>query len=261
MTEVLQRFAGGDPELPNGFAEHAPMGAEALLTLGVDPDAVATWARRHEPVPLAPGSPSLRVRAHVLAELEADGWRTVVARRASALLPRLDAHLFHGLLRTAHAVRTIERRDDLWSRAELATALAGWAVWAGHSRDRDADPQVAEPLGAVLDAARRGAGAFVGDPSIFTLHAVTGPMAFLVLAPHLGEADHARAARAFADTHRRHRVAAPDPLDVERVRPDAAALRALADRWDAHPAKLTEAALRAHDLTGDPVFLRVADTA
>ncbi len=237
------------------------MDAEALLTLGVEPAAVATWAQRHEPVPLAEGSPLPRLRALVLAELTSDGWRSVVTRRVGALVPRLDVHLFHGLIRTAHAVRTIERRNDPVVRSELATALAGWARWAEHGRDRDAEPSATDPTAVVLDAARRGAGAFVSDPSIFTLHAVTAPMAYLLLAPHLAEADQVRAARAFAHTHRRHSPAAPDPLDGERVRPDAAALRSLADRWDAHPAKLTEAALRAHDATGDPVFLRVADTA
>jgi len=42
--------------------------------------------------------------------------------------------------------------------------------------------------------ARRGAAAFVATPSIFTLHAVTAPMAYLLLGQHLDAAlrGHAR---------------------------------------------------------------------
>ena len=32
----------------------------------------------------------------------------------------------------------------------------------------------------------------------------------------------------------------------------------MAEHWDAHPAKLVEACTRAHERTGDPVFLLAA---
>lgn len=260
VTAVLTRFAAADPELANGFAEHAPMGADALLALGVAPDVVVTWAAKHQPRPLDPASALVPARTALVHQLEAEGWRAVLAARVPALLPQAGAHLFHGLIRTAHAVRAIEAADDEWTRTELATALAGWAAWAADSRTDDASPTEPEPLDAVLGAARRGAGAFAAQPSIFSLHAVTAPMAYLLLAPHLAEADHAVAARAFAHTHRRHPAVTAEPTDELLRLPDAAARRALAERWDAHPAKLTEAAVRGYEATGDAVFLRAAAT-
>ena len=110
----------------------------------------------------------------------------------------------------------------------------------------------------MLDAARRGAAAFVAKPTIITLHAVTAPMAFLLLAPHLEPPTCGAAVAAFARSHRRH--GAPAAIQAAAVVPEQAALTALADRWDAHPAKLVEATLRAHRLTGEAVFLQAAST-
>jgi hypothetical protein len=90
--------------------------------------------------------------------------------------------------------------------------------------------------------ARRGAGAFVATPSIFTLHAVTAPMAYLLVADHLDADTHAVAAAVFARTHRRHPV--PPVRTDHAVVPTVAELARLTRQWDAHPAKLVEAALR-----------------
>lgn len=131
LTVVLERFARANPELTNGFAEHAPMGAEALLTLGVTPSAVVAWAAQHQPTTLPASSP--------LAIL----------------------------------------RDDI--ERELAD----------------------EP------------------------------------------------------THRRCGEPARHAADLTSSQ-DPAAIASLSQRWDAHPAKLVEAALRGHTLTGDVVFLQAA---
>ncbi|MFN0091452.1 MAG: hypothetical protein ACKVWR_14475 [Acidimicrobiales bacterium] len=177
------------------------------------------------------------------------------------MVDQLDAHLFHGLIRTAHAVRSLQGVDDQPRRAELAAGLASWVAWAlvpaGAPQPEADTATTAAPLAVVLDAARRGAGAFAAKPTIFTLHAVTAPMAFLLLAEHVDESIHARAAAAFARTHHGHgqppaRAGEPTPT------PDPAAIARLAQRWDAHPAKLIEAALRGHTLTGDVVFLDAA---
>lgn len=255
---VQARFAGADPELPNGFAEHAPMGVDALLALGLDPDAVVAWAARHDPVPLAPASPVAVHRAKIVGELERLAWDEVLRHHTAGLAGRLDARLFHGLIRTAHAVRGLRPGADPAGLGELATALAAWHVWAesdgGPGERASGRPAIVDVPGVVVDAARRGAGACATRPSIVTIHAVTAPMAFLLLADLLDDATVAAAAGAFARTHARYGPPPQSPPDGA-TRPGPDRLASLLDRWDAHPAKLTEAALRGFDATGDAVFL------
>jgi hypothetical protein len=252
MAIVHRRFANAEAELANGFAEHATMGAEAMLTLGLDPVAVLAWADRHDPVPVADSSPLGVARKAILRELAEGEWASVLRRRVEPLAARLDAHLFHGLIRTAHATRALQHCDCVDARTELAAGLAAWTVWAGDEHEVIRST-AADPRAEILEMARRGAGAFAATPSIFTLHAVTAPMAYLMLADHLDADTDAVAAAVFAHTHRRH--------PVPSVRPDHAAAPTEAERahltrqWDAHPAKLVEAALRGYAQTGDAVFL------
>lgn len=256
MTAVHARFADAEPELANGFAEHATMGAEAMLALGLDPAAVVAWAFRHQPVPLPALSPLRTERDRIAADLADRHWGEVLGDCAGSLVDRLDTHLFHGLIRTAHAARALRTLDGPEARAELALALAAWTLWAGAPRPDvtplDAPSGATEPLTQVLEAARRGAAAYVTTPSIFTLHAITAPMAYLLIADHLDAHAHATAAGVFTRTHGDH----PEPPSRpnERPAPGPDQLAALALRWDAHPAKLVEAALRGHNLTGDATF-------
>lgn len=261
---VQARFATADPELPNGFAEHTPMGVDALLALGLDPDAVVAWAARHDPVPLGPATPVAAHRAQIVGELERLAWDEVLRRHTAGLAGRLDAHLFHGLIRTAHAVRGLRAGPHPAGLGELATALAAWHAWA--ERDGDpGEPAAGQPSGAeaaelVVDAARRGAVACAARPSIFTIHAVTAPMAFLLLADLLDDTTVAAAAGAFARTHARYAAPAePSPPPGRTTPPGPDRLASLLDRWDAHPAKLTEAALRGFEATGDVVFLAAVE--
>jgi hypothetical protein len=252
MARVHERFADAEPELANGYAEHATMGAEAMLTLGLDPAAVVSWAFQHEPVPVPEGSQLRVVRDSIAAELRDGDWRVVLRMRAGDLVDRLDRHLFHGLIRTAHAVRALERRDGAEARAELAMGLAAWRSWAGPERHAVTPSAAADPLAEVLEFARRGAAAFAAKPSIFTLHAVTAPMDYLLIADHLDESVHVVAAGLFANTHKRH-VAVAARAD-DRPAPSPELLAGLLHRWDAHPAKLVEAALRGRALSGDAAF-------
>lgn len=102
---VQARFAGADPELQNGFAEHAPMGADALLALGLEPEAVVRWASRHTPRDLAADGAVAQRRTVLLDELGRRPWDDVLRAEVARLAPHVGAHLFHGLIRTAHAVR------------------------------------------------------------------------------------------------------------------------------------------------------------
>jgi hypothetical protein len=237
LQQVAERFARANPDLANGFAEHAPMGTEALLHLGVDAERAVAWSERHQPHPLPPDANAAQLGAAIREELATDDWRAVAAAHVAVLADRCDAHLFHGLIRTAHAVRALERLDAPALRDELAAGLAAWTAWAGRPRDD-------QPFD----------GAFVVSPSIINLHAVTGPMAWALVSPLVDEHTRRRAATSFARSHRRHPAveATPDPA---ATLPGPAALASLADHWDAHPAKLAEAALRAHESTEHPVFL------
>lgn len=257
MAIIHRRFANAEAELANGFAEHATMGAEAMLTLELDPATVLAWADRHHPLPTTDRSALSVARAEIERELAANDWVSVLRNRVALLAARLDAHLFHGLIRTAQAARALRRDDGPDGRSELATGLAAWTVWAG-DKHGVAPSTAADPLAEILESARRGASAFATSPSIFTLHAVTAPMAYLLLAEYLAADTHAIAAAAFARTHRRHPV--PPARLAPAVVPTASELAKLAQHRDAHPAKLVEAALRGYARSGDATFLDAVAT-
>jgi hypothetical protein len=259
MTIVHERFAMANPELEHGFAEHVTMGADAMLSLGIAPGSVQAWAMRHQPALLPAGSEIGAAHAVILAELAAGEWRDVARSLVIRLAGDLDAHLFHGLIRAAHAVRTLERHDDQAGRRELVLGLDAWAIWAGSSVPRGFEPpaQTGDLLAAITDAARRGAGAFVAKLSIVTLHAVTAPLAFLLVADLLDRPTFDLAARVLARTHARY-PEFPDGLSDPAPKPSPASLESLVSEWDAHPAKLAEAALRGHSLSGETVFLDAA---
>jgi hypothetical protein len=87
-------------------------------------------------------------------------------------------------------------------------------------------------------------------------------MAYMMIAHHLDSSVHGIAAAAFRQTHAKaigdfdsdkgEALSAPIPsLDQTH-------LAALAEKTDAHPIKLTEAALRAYQITADDLFLKAA---
>ncbi|MFE9328597.1 hypothetical protein ACIHDR_47490 [Nocardia sp. NPDC052278] len=137
------------------LANHGPMGAEALATLG-HTDAVASWVetyRRamsfHEPpqarFPLDENDelswrPALGVFERVgdwdqlfVRELAEAPWQDVLVRWWPRLIPGLYSQLTHGLIRTAHAVRSLSATPEP-SRAQLVELARGLAYWAGRYR-------------------------------------------------------------------------------------------------------------------------------
>jgi len=144
FDDALERFHQVDLEYAGGLANHGPMGAEALESLGHQakiPAFVDIYA---------PRLPPLR-RGEVLAEaaradalgdmdrspdwvatfeslVESGDWRSLIRSEVPALLPGLFAAAGHGLLRAAHAVRALEREDSPLRRRELAHGLAYWAA-------------------------------------------------------------------------------------------------------------------------------------
>ncbi|HET6347233.1 MAG TPA: hypothetical protein VFH51_20040 [Myxococcota bacterium] len=276
LDAIYARYEDSDPFMPNGFIDHATMGAEALVALGLGPH-VETWLTSH-PVRRATlpatGEPLEATweaalghddrhgdwLAHFQVEVTRAPHADVLQRWVPRLLQDVGARLFHGLLRTAHAVRALDHRDTPARRSELAHGLALWASGVSVHPEDAASGRGPLPAEALLRHARGGAEVFLRAPNVPTLHLVTGPMAYMLLAPHLPAEAHALADVAFT------RVRQTLPELLARMRPprftgeafDEAHLEALAHVADAHPAKLTEACLRAFRATHDDIFLAAA---
>jgi len=153
IDEVLTRVDHIGFEIGPGFTGHAPMAAEALIALG-HPDEAVPWIDHyicevpHHPRPEPTGS---RIDRHVeadwrgaLGDLERLGdwvvlfqeevddapWADVLARWWPRLLPGFAGGLTHGLIRTAHAVRSLaaEPHPTARERRELRDGLAYWAA-------------------------------------------------------------------------------------------------------------------------------------
>ncbi|MFI1797849.1 hypothetical protein ACH427_10880 [Streptomyces sp. NPDC020379] len=158
VNDALERMhdLGYERGAQGDLANHGPMGAEALAVLGHG-DEVAAWVEgyrtvmpHHEvPAPrfaLDPADPASWRPAlgdfsragdwEVLfaRELAAAPWREVLTRWWPRLLPGLLAGLTHGVIRTAHAVRSLAAapRPTPGQLTELARGLAYWAARFAH---------------------------------------------------------------------------------------------------------------------------------
>jgi hypothetical protein len=153
MTDAYERLDGlGYERGEREFANHGPMAAEALCTLGFG-DEAASWVEDYKRRMTHHDPPEPRFRLdpsdeqswqEALGRFERAGdwenlfrreltdrpWREVLARWWPRLVPGLMAALTHGLIRTAHAVRCLaatDRPEDL-ALTELARGLAYWAA-------------------------------------------------------------------------------------------------------------------------------------
>lgn len=149
LDENLERLAATGPEYAGGLTSHAPMVAEALVCLG-RAELVEPWVSGYLPrldgpprglAPIARGewhrALGRRERvadwtAYFRRAIAEDGWRPVAARWWPRLLPGVAAGATHGIIRTAHALRSVAAVETSRREAELATALAYWA--ADHTR-------------------------------------------------------------------------------------------------------------------------------
>jgi hypothetical protein len=280
LDAVYEKYARSHPFLPiTHFVDHATMGPEAMVGLGLGQQ-VQAWVAHHDVRTVEPPSTGIDIETNWTAALGRPGchgdwlarldrevregrFEDVVARWVPRFLHEVGTWLFHGLIRTAHAVRALEHRDTPARRGELARGLALWAIGVKTPPPGRGVPIESPALARdILHLARAGAAAFVDDPSIPAVHWVTGPMAYLLIAHHLDPRIHPVAVASFARTHagalegfrdaeRRSQSAAIPRLDEEQ-------LERLTKETDAHPIKLTEAALRAYERTDDELFLRAA---
>jgi hypothetical protein len=280
LDEAFQRMAACGFEMPNGFVNHGAMACEALAALGFESE-VTTWAERFArsagPEVRAEKSRSFEWRDALgdyrrLPEwigffevaIAGDGWPSVVEIWAPRLLPSLATALFHGAIRTGHAVRAVAAADTEARREELARALGYWAARWRSGELAGPPPEVDDLRLAIVDAAADGAHHYLARPNIFHLHGVTGAMAVDLLAPHIRATDQAAGlaqvqaehAALYAGTN-----SGPTPRTAgPTTGPTGAELATTAEASrDPHQVKLVEACRRGFELTGDPVFTAAAE--
>jgi len=154
LDEALALLQRAEPECKGGMSTHAPMAAEALCALG-SADKVLSWVERYDApllrIPVAANpirSQDWRAllgprkgtatweeanprwadwRQFFLAGLSETPWRELLDTWAGRLAPGMSGAATHGVIRTAHAVRSLARRDTPQRRGELARGLAYWA--------------------------------------------------------------------------------------------------------------------------------------
>jgi len=281
LDDVYAKYHDTNPFTPvTHFVDHSTMGPEALVGLGMG-HTVTRWMAHHRARPYDPPVSGISIPAawreaigrkdchgdwlrHFDSELGEQPATAVLAVWVERFVHDVGTLLFHGLIRTAHAARALQHKDTPARRGELARGLALWAIGLRSASPGEAPQQAAniDWTGEIMRCAEAGATTFVRKSTIPNLHLVTGPMAYLMIAPHLDARTHGMAATAFRQTHakafesfaadRRHAASEPN------ASLDHSHLEALADKTDAHPAKLTEAALRAYQATGDDLFLKAA---
>jgi hypothetical protein len=274
------------------FANHGPMAAEALAKLGYC-DEVDGWVdaniahRDHRPLPepsepiddwrLALGDRNrggdwVQLFRHGLAEAP---WRDVLRAWWPKLLPGCVGSLTHGLIRTAHAVRSLREADrpSELQIDELARALGFWAT--GFTPLATDPGQDDDHLGAPVDRALSDltaeyAGYFANTKPSFPIpliHTITAPAAMRLLLPELPEELHAPSLRMMAQVNRevfarfggQRASGSAEPIETDRT---FAALAAEAvDIGDEHAIKVCEAAMRENASCPDPRYLRAASTA
>jgi hypothetical protein len=146
LDDALERLRHTGPETTDGAPNHGPMAAEALVTLGYD-DAVPQWVdsyrRQLGPMPETRLPVTMQTWRDALGrqdrvgdwmgffrlQLGAAPWPAVLTTWLPRLLPGTMAHGTHGLIRTAHAVRTLEEAETPLRVEEFAAALGYWAAY------------------------------------------------------------------------------------------------------------------------------------
>ena len=169
MEEALGLLAKTGPEYAGRLANHGPMAAEALVVLG-RPDAVVPWVESYRrrlydhPAGGQPIDPKAwrealgkdsRVGDWIVffdRQVEERPWKDVLGEWVPRLAPGVIAAAFHGVIRTAHAVRSLDARESRARRRELAEGLGYWAATyevlpesaaaAGHRTPLAAMPEV-----------------------------------------------------------------------------------------------------------------------
>ncbi len=147
LDEAFRALSGYGPSLQNSYIHHGPMAVEALDAMGLTGD-ITRFVQRHiargqslpagretkalqaEDWPLALGQPGRYADWVIRLDQERKdiGWKALAQRWTARLTPGAASAALHGLIRTGHAVRALERRDSPARQGELVRALASWAA-------------------------------------------------------------------------------------------------------------------------------------
>ncbi len=174
------------PEYGPGYSNHLPMALEALHGLGADAARLRAYAAAYATrLSRRGGSPAERngfepLRAGYVERIGREGRAAVLRAVLPGLIEAAGAGLFHGMIRTAHAVTACH---DL----ELASALAYWTSRESPARQGTAAvaPATADDISGV---ASRAAAAYVATANFVVLHVVTGSRAGWRLLPWFPDA-------------------------------------------------------------------------
>jgi Questin oxidase-like len=164
LLDALDRLRDTGPEFGGFLANHGPMASEALLRLGAG-DRIGGWVSGYLPrLDAAPaagaGIDDWRERlgdqrlfgdwtAYLRREAAERSWPELLLRWWPRLLPGLAASATHGVIRTAHAVRSL-RAAGARPEPLLVDELAqGLALWAARYVPLPGDPRLSGPLPAV----------------------------------------------------------------------------------------------------------------
>jgi hypothetical protein len=170
LLDALDRLRGAGPEFQGFLANHGPMAAEALTKIG-GVEAIPAWVdgyrRRLQPAPeVVVGIAEENWRDHlgderligdwtelIRRDAREMGWEALLLRWWPRLLPGMAASAAHGVIRTAHAVRTLRAAATELTAAPhplLVDELAqGLAYWAARYQTLPGDPALLGSLRAV----------------------------------------------------------------------------------------------------------------
>jgi hypothetical protein len=145
MEAALERLARTGPEYHGRLANHGPMASEALVVMD-RPDAVVPWVDYYRkrldehpsgsrPIATADWREALgqgdRVGDWIVFfdhQVDEKPWNEVLTEWVPRLSPGIIAAAFHGVIRTGHAVRSLDAAETPARRRELAEGLAYWAA-------------------------------------------------------------------------------------------------------------------------------------
>jgi questin oxidase-like protein len=170
LLDALDRLRGTGPEFDGFLANHGPMAAEALVRVGAA-DAVPRWVDTYRSrLDAAPevvrgiGDDDWREHlgdarlfgdwtAFLRRQARDDDWHALLLRWWPRLLPGLAASATHGVIRTAHAVRSLRDAGPHPDPLLVDELAQGLAFWAARYQTVPGDPALTGPLDAVAATA------------------------------------------------------------------------------------------------------------
>ncbi|MFZ3304962.1 MAG: hypothetical protein WBS15_02155 [Mycobacterium sp.] len=294
VNGALDRLRATGYYIGDFFANHGPMAAEALATLGYC-DEVDGWLdaniRRSNYGPLPdPTQPIVDWQAALgdrrrggdwfdlfRGELADRPWREVLQTWWPRLLPGCAGSLTHGLIRAAHAVRSL-REAAQPSELQIDELARGLGFWATVFAPPTTEPGEGGDLGAATvdralsELTAEYAGHYAATKPSFPIpliHTITAPAAIRLLLPELPDELHAVSLRTIAQVNRelfarfggQHASGNNELAEPATDRTFISLAAEALDIGDEHAIKLCEAASREYAVRPDSRYLSATDTA